>query len=96
MRAWENGDVDAVVAMLTEDVTLTMPPRPTWFRGRDAVAGFLREYPLAGEQTSRLVPAGFSGQIAFTYFFGDVPHGITVLTLRGEQIADITTFLDAQ
>ena len=96
VRAWENGDVDAVVAMLTEDVTLTMPPRPTWFRGRDAVEGFLRAYPLAGEQTSRLVPGGFSGQIAFTYFFGDAPHGITVLTLRGEEIADITTFLDSQ
>ena len=60
------------------------------------MAGFLREYPLAGEQTSRLVPAGFSGQIAFTYLFGEDPHGITVLTLRGEEIADITTFLVAQ
>ena len=39
--AWERGDVDAVAAMLAEDATITMPPLPTWYRGREAVAAFL-------------------------------------------------------
>ena len=39
--AWERADVDAVVAMLASDGAMTMPPLPTWYRGREAVAAFL-------------------------------------------------------
>ena len=97
--AWEVGDVDAVVALLTEDATVTMPPRPTWYRGRDAVAGFLREFPLARENRSLLVPTAVNGQLAFGHYFWDtaaqryVAHGINVIALRDDRIADITTFL---
>ena len=84
--------------MLTEDVTMTMPPRPTWYRGREAVAGFLREYPLAGDHRSRLVPAGVNAPDRVRALLLPartlLPHGINVLTLRGDRIADITTFLD--
>ena len=100
VRAWAEGDVDAVVAMLAEDATLTMPPRPTWFRGREVVGDFLREYPLAGDIRSLLVPAGLNGQVAFGHYFAAgesfVPHGITLLTLRGDRIADITTYLEPE
>ena len=50
VTAWERGDVDAVVAMLTEDVTLTMPPRPTWFAGRADVepSSGASRWPRAG------------------------------------------------
>ena len=64
VAAWERADVDAVVAMLAEDATIAMPPMPTWYRGRDAVAGFLRRSPLrraaggvscrSGERPARL------------------------------------------
>ena len=46
--ASERADVSVVVAMLTDDATIAMPPIPTWYRGHDAVAGFLRGWPLAG------------------------------------------------
>ena len=99
VQAWERGDVDGVVALLTEDATITMPPRPTWYRGRPAAARFLREFPLARPGGSLLLPAHVSGQLAFAHYFGDprrerfAAHGISVLTLSGARIADITTFL---
>ena len=99
VRAWEDGDVGAVVALLAEDATVTMPPRPTWYRGREAVAGFLEQYPLARENSSLLVPARVNGQPAYGHYFWDprrerfVAHGLGVLTLRGARIGDITTFL---
>ena len=99
VRAWEDADVDGVVALLTEDATLTMPPRPTWFRGRDAIGTFLSEFPLDGEHRSRLVPVAANGQLAFGHYFwedeagGFVGHGINLVTLRGGEIADTTTYL---
>src|SRR5438128_15222 len=39
--AWQRGDVDAVVGMLTEDAAFAMPPLETWFRGHEAITVFL-------------------------------------------------------
>jgi RNA polymerase sigma-70 factor (ECF subfamily) len=82
MRAWEAGDADTIVAMLTEDATLAMPPMPTWFEGRDGVAGFLTELAFAGqeqrrklvdfageEREMRLVPTRANGQPAFAGYY---------------------------
>ena len=99
--AWERGDIDAVVAMLTQDARITMPPIPTWYTGREAVAAFLRQRVLRGERPRRLLPITANGQPAFGQYIWDqqrqrlVAHGINVLTLSGEQIADITAFLGA-
>jgi RNA polymerase sigma-70 factor, ECF subfamily len=97
--AWERGDVDAVVAMLAENATIAMPPMPTWYRGREAVAAFLRGWPLAGERRWRLVPARANGQLAFAHYIWDgekerfVAHSVNVLALRGAHIDEITAFL---
>jgi RNA polymerase sigma-70 factor (ECF subfamily) len=40
VRAWEKGDLDAIIALLHDDVTLAMPPSPTWIAGRKDVARF--------------------------------------------------------
>ncbi len=97
--AWERGDVDAVVAMLAEDARIAMPPIPTWFDGRDAVATFLRTRVLRGGRPQRLIPVGANGAPAFAQYVWDeqrgrhVAHAITVLTIRGEEIAGLTAFL---
>jgi RNA polymerase sigma-70 factor (ECF subfamily) len=96
--AWERGDIDAVVAMLAQDARITMPPIPTWFSGRSAVAAFLSERVLNGN-TWRLVPVRANGAPAFGQYIWDapkgrlIPHGITVLTLRGAEIEELTAFL---
>jgi len=99
--AWERGDVDAVVAMLAADGALTMPPLPTWFRGREAVAAFLEHGPLRRGRRWRLLPVQANAQLAFGKYVWDQErqrfrsHSITMLSLEGGEIAEITNFLDA-
>jgi RNA polymerase sigma-70 factor, ECF subfamily len=101
MEAWERADVDAVAAMLAHDATFAMPPMPTWFRGRDAIAAFLARAPLADGRRWRVVPTRANGQLAFGHYLWSadseafVAHSISVLALRGEEIADLTCFRDA-
>jgi RNA polymerase sigma-70 factor (ECF subfamily) len=40
LRAWDRGDLDAIVALLHDDATLAMPPSPTWIAGRANLARF--------------------------------------------------------
>ena len=99
--AWERADVDALAARLAVDAALTMPPLPEWYRGRDAIATFLRNFPLDGKARWRLIPTRANGQPAFGNYIWDdeasafVPHAIVVLTLDGDRIGEITTFLGA-
>jgi RNA polymerase sigma-70 factor (TIGR02960 family) len=99
--AFEHGDVDAVVELLTEDAWIRMPPEPHEYQGRPAIAAFLRTRVIwrAGRRI-RLVPTQANGQPAFAYYLDD-PHagiaragGVFVLTLDGGEIADITRFGD--
>jgi RNA polymerase sigma-70 factor (ECF subfamily) len=97
--AWERGDVDAVVSMLTEDALIAMPPMATWYRGREAVGWFLSGWPLADGQRWRVLQVGANGQLAFGHYIQDeatgrfTPHGINVLALRGTRVSEITAFL---
>jgi RNA polymerase sigma-70 factor (ECF subfamily) len=96
--AWERADLGSVVALLAHDATLTMPPRPTWYRGQDAVASFLCAVALAADKRWRLLPVKANGQPAFAeYLWNDrtqnfVAEAVTVLTMTDDLIADITSF----
>jgi RNA polymerase sigma-70 factor, ECF subfamily len=96
VQAWEDGDVAAITAMLTADATFAMPPRPSWYRGREAIGTFLAAYPLSRPRW-RLVPARASGQLAFgTYLTRDgrqEAHSLELITLDGDgQIAAVMSF----
>ena len=49
-RAWESADLDALVALLTDDVFMSMPPMPFEYQGRDVVARFCAGIFGAGRQ----------------------------------------------
>ena len=96
--AWERHDVDALAAKLAEDAVLAMPPFPDWYRGRELVATFLRERPLADGSRWRLVPTHANGQPAFGHYRWDdqaqafAARAVAVLTLDGDEIGEITAF----
>ncbi|HTE61335.1 MAG TPA: sigma-70 family RNA polymerase sigma factor [Solirubrobacteraceae bacterium] len=95
--AWEQGDVDAILAMLVEDATFTMPPLPTWYRGHQAIALFLTRYALRDRW--RLVPARANGQLAFACYAWDAETqshtalSLDVLTLEGTRATEVTSFV---
>ena len=98
--AWERHDVDALAARLAEDAVLTMPPVPTWFRGRAAIAAFLRKRPLADRYRWRVLATHANGQPAFGHYIWNdqtrsfVANEITVITLDGARITELTIFRD--
>ncbi|SDI62156.1 sigma-70 family RNA polymerase sigma factor [Nonomuraea jiangxiensis] len=96
--AFTRADAGALVTLLRADIELEMPPIPTWFTGRQAVAGFLTEQVL-GRDLWRMEPTRANGQpAAVVYQRVDdgryEAYGIQVLTLIGARISRITTFID--
>jgi RNA polymerase sigma-70 factor (TIGR02960 family) len=94
--AWESADLGALVALLTGDVFMSMPPMPFEYQGRDVVARFCAALFGAGRRTD-LVPARANGQPAFGTYLrtpGGIRHGtgLYVLTLAGDQICAMTRF----
>jgi RNA polymerase sigma-70 factor (TIGR02960 family) len=99
--AFETGDVDTLVELLTGDAWLRMPPEPHEYQGRPAIAAFLRGRTLwqAGLGV-RLVPTRANGRPAFAYYLDDAHAGVAraggllVLELRDGAICAITRFGD--
>jgi RNA polymerase sigma-70 factor, ECF subfamily len=97
--AWERGDVDGVVAMLTEDAAFAMPPLQTWFRGHEDIAVFLAGWPLSGQWRWRQTLVQANGQPALAFYSWDpeeeayLPFALNVLTLRGDRISEVTAFI---
>ncbi|MEI8412132.1 MULTISPECIES: sigma-70 family RNA polymerase sigma factor [unclassified Kribbella] len=97
MAAWEAGDVDAIVAMLADDAKYSMPPLLQWFSGRAGIRRFLLDGPL--REKWRFLPARANGQLAFGTYLWDrdryVPGGLDVIGVRGSEIVEVVSFLDA-
>lgn len=100
--ALEQGDADALVSLLTADVTWSMPPMPHWYRGLDAVTDFAVAVPLTACGSWRHIPTTANGQPAVAGYRWDAtagthtPWSITVLTIGGDRITELTSFLGAE
>jgi RNA polymerase sigma-70 factor (ECF subfamily) len=98
--AWDRADVAAIVAMLTEDASFSMPPVPTWFRGRNDIAAFLAARIF--RSTWRFEAASAAGQPAIVGRRRNPGSGryelgvLMVLAFDGERIAAITGFIGPQ
>jgi RNA polymerase sigma-70 factor (TIGR02960 family) len=96
VRAWESADLGALVALLTDDVFISMPPMPFEYEGRAAVAGFCASIFRAGRRFD-LVPTRANGQPAFGAYLR-TPDGVSagagvyVLTITGDGIGAMTRF----
>ncbi|MFF3437936.1 sigma-70 family RNA polymerase sigma factor [Streptosporangium sp. NPDC002721] len=96
--AFERHDIAALVALLHEDATMSMPPFTWWLRGRDQIRRALLD-PEASCAGARLVPAAANGSPAFwqTRPGPDgvhAPFGLVLLDVFGGLIGGITTYLD--
>jgi RNA polymerase sigma-70 factor, ECF subfamily len=97
--ALERGDADALVALLTEDVTWSMPPLPHWYQGIEAATDFAVRLPLTRCGSWRHLPTSANGQPAIACYLRDgdsdvhAAWAINVLTLRDGRIAGITSFI---
>ena len=97
----EAGDIDGMVALLTDDAWVTMPPLPHAYQGRAAISAFLRGSAERRGAPLRLVPTHANGQPAFGCYLRvsetEVAraYALFVLTLEGDQISAITWFADS-
>jgi RNA polymerase sigma-70 factor (TIGR02960 family) len=96
VRAWESADLDALVALLTDDVFVSMPPMPFEYEGRDAAVRFCASIFGSGRRFD-LVPTRANGQPAFGAYVrapDGISHGVGlfVLALTGDRICAMTRF----
>jgi RNA polymerase sigma-70 factor (ECF subfamily) len=102
MRAWEAHDVGALMALLKEDATFSMPPRPLWYRGREAIGQFFQTavFTTEGAGDWRLVPMSANAQPAYVLYRRNQPagtfayFGLMLVTVSGDSIASSVAFID--
>ncbi|MFD3403411.1 sigma-70 family RNA polymerase sigma factor [Kribbella sp. NPDC058693] len=97
VSAYGSADIDALVALLTDDVFMSMPPMPLEYRGRDSVARFF-EFIFGSVERFELVPTRANGQPAFGVYrptpTGTHGVGLFTITLTGDRISAMTRFED--
>ncbi len=100
VAAWEAADSAALVAVLREDVALTMPPIPVWFEGRVDVKAFLDGFLFrdAGATRLKMIPAQINGSPSFVAYHLDETgvyraQALHILTIENGEISEINDFL---
>ncbi len=99
--AWASGDAKAIASLLTEDAIFSMPPWPSWWRGRETIASFAEAaHEFCAE--SRAIPTRANGQLAVAYYHLNAetgryaPAALDVLTLEGSLVKEITAFVSPE
>ena len=107
IRAWKNADVDGLVALLKWDAIIAMPPSPSWYRGRNAIAKFSRisyfgvggMFPGKAKNRWLLLPTRANGMPAFAIYQRDEQNrfqafGLQILILQRGKISQMINFID--
>jgi RNA polymerase sigma-70 factor (ECF subfamily) len=100
VAAWEKSDVTALVTLLRADARLVMPPRPSWFSGRDDIELFFRDHvfgAMGGGWQIRPTMANRQPAFALCWRSPDEsehkPFGIGVLATDGATITELAMFI---
>jgi RNA polymerase sigma-70 factor (ECF subfamily) len=105
VQAWEAGDIDAVVSMLTADAVHAMPPWAAWFAGAEALRVLYAGYDIWKGRPRpgvfRILPTALNGELAFAEYCRERPDGpytplaFTVVTLNAEgtRVAEKVSFV---
>jgi RNA polymerase sigma-70 factor (ECF subfamily) len=97
--AWERNDVEAFVAMLTEDATFTMPPLASWYAGHEAITAWAAAFPLSGDWRWRALRTSANGQPALGFYAWNAqeesyrPFALNVLSFSGNRVSAVTAFI---
>jgi RNA polymerase sigma-70 factor (TIGR02960 family) len=98
VRAFEDSDVDGLIALMTDNVWVRMPPVPLEYQGRELAGRFFSTIAFRQGRRYRFVPTRANGQPAYGVYLCD-PHtqmarafGLFVITLSGDRISAITRF----
>lgn len=101
IQAWENADMESLIALLKADALFTMPPMPSWYRGQQAIRAMLQVFAFPGERSGewrfRLTRANSQPAVAL-YRYDDIARcyrimGIQVATVEDGLIARVDSFL---
>jgi RNA polymerase sigma-70 factor (ECF subfamily) len=98
VRAWEECDTEALVALMTDDVWLRMPPNPLEYQGRELARRWFATIAFRDGRRFRLIPTRANGQPAFgIYLYSQLSRtahafGLVVITLTGDRVSAITKF----
>jgi hypothetical protein len=99
IAAHEAGDSEAALALLHDDIRVTMPPAPFLYEGRESIAALMETaYGEHGMGEWRLVAAWANRQPAAASYLRRpdsdewIAFKLDVLRVRGDRIAEITTF----
>jgi RNA polymerase sigma-70 factor, ECF subfamily len=96
IEAWEERNVEAIVALLAEDANFVMPPFPNWFEGREAVARFLSS--VIGTAGLRHIETRANGQPAIGWYLWDEDEerfaaaAIEVYSFGDDRLTQIAAF----
>ena len=101
VAAFETADVQRLVALITDDAWLRMPPVPLEYQGPELIGEFFATVAFRDGRRYRLMPSRANGQPAFAIYLRD-PHGefwhafgLLVITTRGDRVSAITRFDNA-
>jgi RNA polymerase sigma-70 factor (TIGR02960 family) len=98
VQAYQDHDLGGLIALLSDDVCLRMPPVSLEYSGRDLARQFFAVVAFRPDRTFRLVATRANGQPAFGIYIADLhtrvfhASGLLVLTLAGDQICEMTRF----
>jgi RNA polymerase sigma-70 factor (TIGR02960 family) len=96
--AYQSGDVGGLLALLTDDVRISMPPVPLEYRGRAFAGRFHAAVVFRQGRSYDLIPTRANGQLAFAAYVRDAAGGarhamgLLVMTVSGERVTEITRF----